>query len=44
MNLIGDLRAHQILVVAGYEARSLRLGPVTLVLTAGLRGASTHRR
>ena len=34
VNLIGDLRAHQILVAAGYESRSLRLGPVTAELRA----------
>jgi carbohydrate diacid regulator len=34
VNLIGDLRAHQILVAAGYESRSLRLGPVTADLRA----------
>ena len=34
VNLIGDLRAHQLLVAAGYESRSLRLGPVTAELRA----------
>jgi carbohydrate diacid regulator len=34
VNLIGDLRAHQILVAAGYESRTLRLGPVTADLRA----------
>jgi len=34
VNLIGDLRAHQIFVAAGYETRSLRLGPVTADLRA----------
>ena len=29
VSLIGRLRVHQILVAAGYEARSLRLGPLT---------------
>ena len=32
VNLIGQLRAHQILVAAGYEARALRLGPLTAEL------------